>query len=1043
MFNLHAPHSGRPRAERAEFFDQVIKEYRTWKKEFPNYDAIFAGDFNGRVCWRDCFPDADGNDETNECGEDILQSCALLDLRPVQNQSFANMWTFRQAQSKSRIDYVLASSGLWETMGQLHVREPHDFATDVNPNSYHRPLQVQFNVVNKPARCQRAQRLPRRLHGPQVAQADHRLQREVGSLDQQLALQSVDAIAEQLTLSVQEAVQEGVRSCHVPRRPKHEWMDGVAWDACEAVRWQLRRVQLLERSNNHIQDIEDSKQHLRHLVQVRRRVVREAKKQYVQKLTLQALQAGAQGNHRLLWQVIRRARPQRVKRTPRLANVNGKLETNPDKVATMWAQFLGELFEGQVHDSFDWHRRLGPIPEETVEDLAEGQTSSSRSAWPMDAVPSTTEVLKDIQKLQAGKASGDDGLTPDLLQQLAVPMSQALQSIIEIAHQTGKWPHAWKGGVAIMLPKPKGGLRACDQRCIVLESVMGKICQKYFLRSLISICGPRLVDFQYFLGPQAGTSVPIARLRAWAADVKARKVSWCCLFFDVHKAFDSIIKENLHSTLSQLTPDHPWLADCLRAWQDEDWVRAGADTSQWFVNMRRGVKQGNVLAHFCFAVYVNEMARSLQAFLNQGLQDLDCFGFSQWYVDDLVVCLECKHASALVSAIGRVFDHVHAAFSQLGLELNMTAGKTEAIVQMQGKLAKRCRQSCWHQDGGKWLYGIPVCADKFLRFVQNYRYLGVVVSQNGAQAPELRHRSRKASQAFHELRAGLIDKKNIPVHLRWRLLSAITRARLLYGAETWGTMTAPETSSVVNQDHRSLRWAVGARLHADRWDWSYERCLREVGGCHILAVIAKQRLHFWAQHAIVPEPVHLLGGSNWLNAVKHDLCWLHATSGKTEELGAPNENFDVWVEFVRSNSCWFNSLLKRWQPQEPFEAVFAPRQRRRQVGVACDLCNLVCGSAAGLAAHKRRSHNLRNPAFLHVHSTVCPFCGVDFHYRPRVLQHWVHGAKTCREAYAGSTINEHSAEIEAELMQHDKDVLNAAHAAGRHPYNWCGPMREP
>ena len=44
---------------------------------------------------------------------------------------------------------------------------------------------------------------------------------------------------------------------------------------------------------------------------------------------------------------------------------------------------------------------------------------------------------------------------------------------------------------------------------------------------------------------------------------------------------------------------------------------------------------------------------------------------------------------------------------------------------------------------------------------------------------------------------------------------------------------------------------------------------------------------------------------------------------KTEELGAPNENFDVWVELVRSNSCSFNSLLKRWQPQEPFEAGFA------------------------------------------------------------------------------------------------------------------------
>ena len=45
--------------------------------------------------------------------------------------------------------------------------------------------------------------------------------------------------------------------------------------------------------------------------------------------------------------------------------------------------------------------------------------------------------------------------------------------------------------------------------------------------------------------------------------------------------------------------------------------------------------------------------------------------------------------------------------------------------------------------------------------------------------------------------------------------------------------------------------------------------------------------------------------------------------------------------------------------------------------------------------------------------------------------------------FAGGNINEHSAEIEAKLMQQGKDVLEAAHAAGRHPYNWCGPMREP
>ena len=465
MFNVHAPHSGRPRSERAQFFDQVVKECQVWKRQFPLCDVILGGDFNGRVCWQDCFPDADDNDETNECGEDVLQLCAVLNLHPVQGQSLLHGWTFRQGQSKSRIDFVLASAGMCEAMEELLIREPHDFVTDVNPNSYHRPLQVQFGVASKPARCQRARRLPRRLYGPQLNQADVCLTQEVGALMQnKLALQSVDAMVEHVTWSAQAAVQQGVSSCSIPRRPKHEWMDGAAWEACEAVRWQLRKVQWLERSKSPSQDIEDSKQHLHHLVKLRRSVVRNAKAEYLQKLTSQALTAGEQGNHRLLWQVIKRARPRRVKRTPRLANVNGELETNPDQIAATWAHYLGELYEGDVHDSFDWTHRLGKIVEETNEDLEECQTSSLTSVWPLEAVPTATEILQDIRKLKAGKAAGDDGLTPDLLQQLAAPISKALQSVIHLAHMTGAWPQVWKGGVAIMLPEPKGGSRACDQR---------------------------------------------------------------------------------------------------------------------------------------------------------------------------------------------------------------------------------------------------------------------------------------------------------------------------------------------------------------------------------------------------------------------------------------------------------------------------------------------------------------------------------------------------------------------------------------------------
>ena len=131
-------------------------------------------------------------------------------------------------------------------------------------------------------------------------------------------------------------------------------------------------------------------------------------------------------------------------------------------------------------------------------------------------------------------------------------------------------------------------------------------------------------------------------------------------------------------------------------------------------------------------------------------------------------------------------------------------------MKFQGKKARQCQRESWVSTETGWQYGLQVDDTLLLRFVQGYKYLGAMVSANASITPEIRHRCQKASQAFHELRRGIVDKKSLPVKARWKLLSAVTRARLLYGAESWPELEEREVRMLIAQDHKCMRWALGA-----------------------------------------------------------------------------------------------------------------------------------------------------------------------------------------------------------------------------------------
>ena len=59
-------------------------------------------------------------------------------------------------------------------------------------------------------------------------------------------------------------------------------------------------------------------------------------------------------------------------------------------------------------------------------------------------------------------------------------------------------------------------------------------------------------------------------------------------------------------------------------------------------------------------------------------------------------------------------------------------------------------------------------------------------------------------------------------------------------------------------------------------------------------------------------------------------------------------------------------------------------------------CGKICKSSGGLAAHRMRMHNLRNPAFWYACSYgTCLCCGMVFSSRAILLAHLTRGSKLC------------------------------------------------
>ena len=176
----------------------------------------------------------------------------------------------------------------------------------------------------------------------------------------------------------------------------------------------------------------------------------------------------------------------------------------------------------------------------------------------------------------------------------------------------------------ILFKKVEGASEADKLRRIGVYPAWLMTLKEALLPILINAVGPKIHAFQF--GGQKGKNVAIAKIKALLMASRFSLNKWCLL--DVKKAFDSVDKAKLRTTLLSILPNTA-SSQLLITLYDIDFNLMYA-ISDNLISPERGLIQGDPWAPLLFTLYINKVLELTNANANGNHH-------SQAFIDDILI----------------------------------------------------------------------------------------------------------------------------------------------------------------------------------------------------------------------------------------------------------------------------------------------------------------------------------------------------------------------------------------------------------------------
>ena len=397
-----------------------------------------------------------------------------------------------------------------------------------------------------------------------------------------------------------------------------------------------------------------------------------------------------------------------------------------------------------------------------------------------------TEITDAIQWTQNNKAPGLDGISNKIIKNGGPNMALFIHTLILALQKLETAPNDWRTAVQAPIYKGKGKLTDCgNYRLITLLSAMAKIYEIVLNKRIaVILTSKQLIDInQGGFQSKKGTLTCLyiftelikARHRAGKPGAPQHPVGpggpTYCLFIDFKKAFPSVYKEGLWTTLHDAgIKGKLWriLHDLLTGTSSR--IRDGDLISQAYTAIN-GVREGSVLSPTLFLIFINGLLTTLRKL------GLGAYWGSQWlglllYADDAVLI-----ANSWID-LQIMFNEVSNYCRKWRLTLNR--GKTKTMVLGERPSVRKQRLAAAPKAG-------IVMGTQQLEEVDQYQYLGVWLMHNLQATHHINLTKIKALTAGHNIKVMGVAQDRLPPWLARTILESLLSTKIEYGMSIWGT----------------------------------------------------------------------------------------------------------------------------------------------------------------------------------------------------------------------------------------------------------------
>jgi len=394
--------------------------------------------------------------------------------------------------------------------------------------------------------------------------------------------------------------------------------------------------------------------------------------------------------------------------------------------------------------------------------------NADRNECPIQSFLQGPDILKEevesaLQSMKTGKASGVDKVSTEMLKALGSFGLSLLTEMCNKMYRMAYIPEELRTSIFVLLPKKSKAMECSEYRTISLMCHMLKLLLTVILRRIRDKINKEVSEEQAGFRKNSGTIEAIFNFKILAEKyIEMNKDIYAC-FIDYSKAFDSVDHEELIASLKQINIDENDVAVIANLyWQQRTQIRLGSDLSDP-VRIKRGVRQGCVLSPSLFNLYTEFIFRTIE-----GSPGLKVGGYTinnLRYADDTVLLAESEQD------LQELVTKINNESVKLGLKMNVK--KTKTMIITKGTDRPRMK---------------IVIDGKVVEQVDNFAYLGQLVTEDGRTESEVRRRIGIAKNSFDKLRKVLTSNK-IKLETRMRLTQCYIWSVFMYGCETW-TLTS-------------------------------------------------------------------------------------------------------------------------------------------------------------------------------------------------------------------------------------------------------------